>query len=72
MLDKLEESNFPLRTGLHIEERVGMINFSVVGRNATVGERKLYVKYDKEHNERNVIADLFNKEFTDLIARPRR
>ena len=70
LLDKLEESNFPLRTGLHIEERVGMINFSVVGRNATVGERKLYVKYDKEHNERNVIADLFNKEFSDLIARP--
>ena len=70
LLDKLEESNFPLRTGLHIEERVGMINFSVVGRNATVGERKLYVKYDKEHNERNVIADLFNKEFCDLIARP--
>ena len=70
LLDKLEESNFPLRTGLHIEERVGMINFSVVGRNATVGERKLYVKYDKEHNERNVIADLFNKEFTELVARP--
>jgi len=70
LLDKLEESNFPLRTGLHIEERVGMINFSVVGRNATVGERKLYVKYDKEHNERNIIADLFNKEFTELVARP--
>tara|TARA_B000000532_G_scaffold243396_1_gene239417 strand:- start:384 stop:1100 length:717 start_codon:yes stop_codon:yes gene_type:complete len=70
LLDKLEESNFPLRTGLHIEERVGMINFSIVGRNATVGERKLYVKYDKEHNERNVIADLFNKEFTELVARP--
>jgi len=68
--DKLEESNFPLRTGLHIEERVGMINFSVVGRNATVGERKLYVAYDKEHNERNIIADLFNKEFTELVARP--
>ena len=70
LLDKLEESKFPLRTGLHIEERVGMINFSVVGRNATVGERKLYVKYDKEHNERNIIADLFNKEFTELVARP--
>ena len=68
--DKLEESAFPLRTGLHIEERSGMVNFSVVGRNATMGERKLYVKYDAEHNERNLIADLFNKEFKDLIARP--
>jgi len=68
--DKLEESDFPLRTGLHIEERSGMINFSVVGRNATLGERKLYVEYDKEHSERNIIAELFNREFKDLIARP--
>ena len=29
-----------------------------------------HVKYDKEHNERNFIADLFNKEFVDLVARP--
>lgn len=68
--DKLEESSFPLRTGLHIEGRSGMVNFSVVGRNATLGERKLYVKHDTEIGERNLIADLFNKEFPDLIARP--
>ena len=35
-----------------------------------MGERKLYVKHDIENNERNLIADLFNKEFPDLIARP--
>ena len=68
--DKLEESSFPLRTGLHIEERPGMVNFSIVGRNATMGERKLYVKHDTEIGERNLIADLFNNEFPDLIARP--
>ena len=68
--DECRVSEFPLRTGLHIEERPGMVNFSVVGRNATMGERKLYVKHDTEHNERNLIADLFNKEFKDLIARP--
>ena len=68
--DKLEESSFPLRTGLHIEERSGMVNFSVVGRNATMGERKLYVEYDTQVGERNIIADLFNKEFSELIARP--
>ena len=70
LLEKLEESQFPLRTGLHIEQRKGMVNFSVVGRNATLGERKLYAKYDTEHYERNHIADLFNKEFKNLIARP--
>lgn len=47
-----------------------MVNFSIVGRNATLGERKLYVKYDKEHNERNIIAELFNNQFDHLIARP--
>ena len=67
---KLKESSFPLRTGLHIEERPGMVNFSVVGRNATIGERKLYVEFDTENNERNLIAGLFNKEFPELIARP--
>jgi phosphomannomutase len=29
------ESKFTIRTGNHIEERPGMVNFSVVGRNAT-------------------------------------
>ena len=66
----LEESKFSLRTGLHIEERPGMVNFSVVGRNATMKERKFYVEYDRTHGERNLIADLFNKEFDNLIARP--
>ena len=70
LINCLEESSFPLRTGLHIEERPGMVNFSVVGRNATMGERKLYVKHDTQIGERNIIADLFNKEFKELIARP--
>ena len=35
--NKLNESRFPLSTGLHFEHRPGMVNFSVVGRNATIG-----------------------------------
>ena len=65
---KLDESRFVLRTGLHIEERPGMVNFSIVGRHATLGERKFYVKYDQEHNERNKLAKQFNKEFPNLQA----
>tara|TARA_E500000178_G_C16836272_1_gene668446 strand:+ start:85 stop:792 length:708 start_codon:yes stop_codon:yes gene_type:complete len=67
---QLKQSKFVLRTGNHIEQRPGMVNFSIVGRGATMGERRLYVKYDSENGERNTIADLFNKEFPDLIARP--
>ena len=70
LIDKLEESKFVLRTGQHIEERSGMVNFSIVGRGATLGERKLYVEWDNKTNERNHIAELFNKEFPDLDARP--
>ena len=38
-----------------------MINYSIVGRGATLGERKLYVSWDTENDERNRIA----KEFKD-------
>ena len=68
LLQCLSKSKFVLRTGLHIEERKGMINFSVVGRNATLGERKLYVKWDTEQKERNRIASEFNSMFPNLVA----
>jgi phosphomannomutase len=70
MLQKeLQDSKFPLRTGLHFEFRPGMLNFSIVGRNATLGERKLYVRYDEKIKEREKIADKFNKMFSQLEAR---
>lgn len=65
----LTESEFVLRTGLHFEHRPGMCNFSVVGRNATLGERKLYVEHDVRINERNRIAKAFTTMFPDLEAR---
>ena len=36
----LDASAFPVKTGLHIEERPGMVNFSIVGRNADRDQRK--------------------------------
>lgn len=64
----LYSSKFVLRTGLHIEERPGMVNFSIVGRNATMGERKLYVEYEKNYKEREIIAEQFEKRFPELQA----
>jgi phosphomannomutase len=63
----LEVSRFPLRTGLHIEQRPGMVNFSIVGRGATLGERKMYVKWDNENRERETIALQFNFLFGDSV-----
>ena len=65
---KLEHSPFELRTGLHFENRTGMCNFSVVGRNANPEQRKQYYEYDCKTLEREKIAEAFNKKFTDLQA----
>ena len=62
------ESDFSLRTGNHIEERPGMVNFSVVGRNASLYERKQYVAFEEQNGERRKIADAFNMMFPDLQA----
>jgi phosphomannomutase len=66
---KLKTSGFPLRTGQHIEERPGTVNFSIVGRGATLKERILYKEWDKEHNERDRIATEFNHTFPNLESR---
>lgn len=64
----LEGSKFPARMGQHIEERTGMINFSIVGRGATLGERKMYIDYDIANRERETIAYQINSEFEDITA----
>lgn len=51
------------KTGNHIEARPGLVNFSIVGRNATKEERAQYVVYDEEIKDRKMIADRFNKLF---------
>jgi len=67
--ERLTFSDFPKRTGLHFEYRPGMVNFSIVGRNANADERAYYVKWDKETSERANIAVTFNTIFPDLDAR---
>lgn len=66
---KLDNSPFETRTGKHIENRTGMVNFSIVGRNANSKQRKEYYEYDCQSNERITIAEDFNKEFPNLEAK---
>ena len=63
------ESDFSIRTGNHIEERPGMVNFSIVGRNATPEQRAAYVDFEAWNGERRKIADAFNIMFPDLEAK---
>jgi phosphomannomutase len=67
--EELAKSAFPLRTGLHFEHRPGMVNFSIVGRNADAEQRKKYRKWDLETEERVWIADKFNLRFPELEAK---
>lgn len=58
----LQLSIFDLKTGNHIEYRKGMINFSIVGRNATNEQRNSYSRFDSEYQERiSIVKDLSNK-----------
>lgn len=59
-------SDYHTKTGRHYEERVGMVNFSIVGRNATMKERKEYEKYDKINKEREKIATKLSKKHPGL------
>jgi phosphomannomutase len=61
-------SEFPIRAGNHIEERPGMVNFSIVGRNASLEQRAEYVAYDTRKKEREVLARIITNEFPDITA----
>jgi len=56
----LEHTHYTEKCGNHIERRPGMVNFSVVGRDATQEQRDLYYEWDKKHNERSQIATAIN------------
>ena len=51
------KSEYTTKTGNHHESRTGMINFSIVGRNATQEERNAYAAYDAEQKERQAIVE---------------
>ena len=56
----LEEEDFNIRTGNHIEERPGMVNYSLVGRNATIRDRKAFVDWEAWNGSRCRTANAFN------------
>lgn len=70
LLERLEQyrQNTNYTGGLYpnyIEERIGMINFSVLGRDCPYEEREKYSAWDKKNQEREMIADELRKEFPE-------
>jgi phosphomannomutase len=64
--NELYASGFSVRTGNHIEHRIGTVNFSVVGRNANKHERQQYVRWDNATGERVSICARMNEWFPRL------
>ena len=62
----LADSEYPNRTGNDIEIRIGMVNFSIVGRNATQDERKDYCEYDEGCQEREKLQSIIQDAFPEL------
>jgi phosphomannomutase len=64
--NELYSSGFSVRTGNHIEQRIGAANFSVIGRNATKQQRETYIRWDNATNERTEICKRMNAYFDRL------
>ena len=67
--DELDYSSFPLRNGNHIERRPGGVNFSILGRDKDpfLG-RAEYMRWDKDNDERAVIADRLRNSFPGSVS----
>lgn len=53
----------------YIQSRVGMLNFSVAGRESSQEERKKYFEWDRLNSERKTIAADISKNFPHLDVR---
>ena len=51
--------------GNYIEKRIGMINFSVIGRDCTYEEREKYTAWDKECGERKYIQSVLSEKYPE-------
>jgi phosphomannomutase len=64
----LYQSKYDKKYGRHFEQRIGLLNFSVVGRNAVGDQRTDYYHWDKVHNERDCLVKLINERWPNLQA----
>ena len=66
-LHYIADLDIPIKRGTFIEYRLGMLNFSPIGRNCSHEERLEFYQYDKEHKIRQemvkVLEEKFGEEF---------
>ena len=64
----IDISKYPIKAGGHIEERVGLLNISVVGRKCTQQQREDYYEWDTANKEREFMCQAINKMYPELEA----
>lgn len=64
----ISNSRTPIKTSHHIEERIGMINVSSVGRAASKKEREIYSNFEHTENERKKFVNFIKQKYPFLDA----
>ena len=64
----VNKTRYPIKTGNHIEQRTGMVNFSIVGRDCNDTQRQQYFDWDSQNHERSCIVKQINEDYPKLHA----
>jgi phosphomannomutase len=64
----LQETKYTIKTSNHIEERIGLLNFSIVGRDCTQEQREAYYEWDSKSGERLQFAQQIMDRFPGIEA----
>ena len=64
----LHKSSWKEKYNLNIDTRIGLINFSTIGRNCPKEARKRYYEWDKKNKEREFICKIVENAFPSLEA----
>tara|TARA_Y100000589_G_scaffold331927_1_gene387956 strand:+ start:154 stop:855 length:702 start_codon:yes stop_codon:yes gene_type:complete len=64
----LASSNWTEKFGNHFEQRVGLVNFSIIGRNCTQDKREQYYQWDLINQERIRICKTLMHKFPNIEA----
>lgn len=68
LTDLLKKSKWNEQYGRHIDKRIGLINFSTIGRDCSRKERNAYYKWDQKIKERRLLCKEIEKAFPLLEA----
>ena len=61
-------SEWPYKFDNHIEERIGLVNYSSIGRSCPQNQRDDYYKWDILNGERELFCKMVEKTFPELEA----